>query len=511
MNWNNSANNSLSITLARNNGYNILAQVIVIVLAIWAIPILVHGLGGERFGVLAILWAFVGYFSLLDLGISRANTKFLAEAIALGDNTISSKIVWTSLTLSAGFGLISMFAIIAMTPFLVSDVFKIAPEFYKEVTWSFSIAAVSIPFMLILGTIKGIQMAFQRFDMVNGFQGVMGVVQWVGSVILVMYGLGLKEIILLTLVLRIVLSAWAFSLLPKLIPSIYHSIRLWDKQIVRKLLSFGGWVSVSQIVGPVIVYLDRVLIGAFLSMTAVAYYSVPQEGLMRVLFIPASLSATLFPVFSGQAVLPDDRSRMTGLYFRSIKYLILIMLPLTMGAIVYAHDILRLWVGLEYSKESTLVFQILAGTLVFNSIAQVSTTVLHAFNRPDLTAKIHIAELLLMVLMNIILIPLIGIVGAAITFSLRVFIDMILLFFVARRYASTPYFGKHHRYSRRILGFDVILLVVFSVAVYSIEMVMIKFILTGVFAIIYVVWVWFYYLDHTDKHFLNQLKTRIVG
>jgi O-antigen/teichoic acid export membrane protein len=353
-------------------------------------------------------------------------------------------------------------------------------------------------------------MAFQRFDMVNGFQGVLGVVQWAGSVILVMYGLGLKEIILLTLVLRIVLAAGAFSLLPKLIPSIYNSVRLWDAQIVRRLLGFGGWVSVSQIVSPVIVYLDRFLIGTFLSMTAVAYYSVPQEALMRVLFIPTSLSATLFPVFSGRSVLPDDRNKTADLYFRSVKYLILIMLPLTTGIIVYAHEILHLWVGSVYSKESTLVFQILASALVFNSIAQVSTTVLHASNRPDLTAKFHLAELPLMVLMNIILIPLLGIVGSAIAWSLRIFIDMMLLFFVARKYAGAPYFGKSYRYPRRILGFDVILLVVFSATIYFIEMTVIKFILTGVFAIVYMFWIWFYSFDQTDKHFIKQLKTIIM-
>jgi len=430
--------NPVSSGLFRNTGYNLLTQGFLVIIAIWAIPILVHKLGDERFGILVLLWALVGYFSFLDLGISRANTKFLSEAITLGDRNLSARIVWTSLIFSAGFGIISMVIILLGTPFLLLTVFKVTPLLYEETSQAFLYAALSIPFMLIFGTIKGVQMAFLRFDLMNTLQGGMSVIQWAGSVGLVWFGMGLKEIILLTFVLRMLSAIISFSLLPLQIPSFFKNINLWDKSIILKLLGFGGWVSVSQLVSPLFMYLDKILIGAFLTLTAVAYYSVPQEVFSRLLIIPMSLSIVLFPIFSGQTVLEENLKKVRDLYFRSVKYLVLLILPITFFAIIYAQNILLVWVGAEYSKESSLVFQIIACGFFFNSLAQIPSTILHAFSRPDLTAKFHLIELPLMVLLNIILIPWIGIIGAGIAWSIRVALDALFLFFFASKYVGVP-------------------------------------------------------------------------
>jgi O-antigen/teichoic acid export membrane protein len=502
---------SVPTILVRNTGYNLLSQGILIALAIWGIPFLVHGLGGERFGLLTLLWALVGYFSLLDLGISRAITKFLSESIALGNMNLSSRIIWISLTLSAALGLISALLIVVMTPYLLFDVFKIGPAYYKDAAQSFFLAAVSIPFMLTYGTMKGIQMAFQRFDMVNWFQGGAGSIQWVGSVILVWYGLGLKEIIFLTLILRMTSVFVAFVFLPQLNPKIFSEVTLWDKEVIHRLLGFGGWVTISQIVSPVFMYLDRILIATFLTLTAVAYYSVPQEAISRLLIIPASFSMALFPVFSGQAVMFENHEKVVKLYFRSVKYMSLIIMPIAVGIIVYARKILLLWVGMEYSAESTLVFQIVACGLIFNSIAQVPTTVLHAFNRPDLTAKIHLIELPFMILMNVILIPWIGILGAAITWSIRVLADMVLLFFATHRNTGISFMGEVKGSFSHTLGFDIIGLLIFSIMIFLVENAFLKIILLVILIVMYVSWVWFRSFDQVDRNFFIHLRSRILG
>jgi O-antigen/teichoic acid export membrane protein len=95
--------NSIDLTsgwlLARNTMLNLLSEVLPFLVAIFAIPMLVRGLGIDRYGVLTLSMMVVGYFGLFDLGLGRAATKFIAEAAASGDNSKIPALFWTSLYL----------------------------------------------------------------------------------------------------------------------------------------------------------------------------------------------------------------------------------------------------------------------------------------------------------------------------------------------------------------------------------------------------------------------------
>ena len=237
---------SRSFILFKNSSYNFLSQGLIIILSLWAIPILVHGMGNEKFGLLALLWSIVGYFSLLDFGISRATTKFLSEAIAHQDKKLSLKIIWISLLIVSLAGLVSLFVFIGITPYLLLYLFKVSPSLYAEANSAFVYSALSIPFMLVFGIVKGIQMAYERFDLVNVYQGLSGIIQWIGSVILIWLGYGLKEVMMLTLFSRIFITMISFYPLPKIVDGfIYHNIH-WDRQVIRRLFYFGGWLTIVQ-------------------------------------------------------------------------------------------------------------------------------------------------------------------------------------------------------------------------------------------------------------------------
>ena len=261
---------SRSFVLFKNSSYNVLSQGLIIILSLWAIPILVHGMGNERFGLLAILWSIVGYFSLLDFGISRATTKFLSEAIAHQDKKHSLKIIGVSLLIVSIVGLVSLFIFIGITPYLLSHLFKVSPLLYDEAKSAFVYSALSIPFMLIFGIIKGIQVAYERFDLMNIYQGLSGIIQWVGSVLLIWLGFGLKEVMMLTLFSRILITITSFLPLPKMVDAPFYRTVQWDHQVFRKLFYFGGWLTIVQILNPLLVYFDRVLIGHYLNLSAVA-------------------------------------------------------------------------------------------------------------------------------------------------------------------------------------------------------------------------------------------------
>jgi O-antigen/teichoic acid export membrane protein len=94
--------------------------------------------------------------------------------------------------------------------------------------------------------------------------------------------------------------------------------------------------------------------------------------------------------------------------------------------------------GPAFAEESTLVLQILAVGVLINSLAHTPYSLVQVLGRPDLTAKFHLAELPLHVLLSWWLISLWGTTGAALAWSIRVAVDALLLFVASYHLASLP-------------------------------------------------------------------------
>jgi len=205
----------------------------------------------------------------------------------------------------------------------------------------------------------------------------------------------------------------------------------WHRAAVGPLLRFGGWMTVTNVVSPLMVTLDRFLIGALVSMTAVAYYATPYEVVTKLWLIPAALVPVMFPAFS--ANFEHDRGRTGVLYRRCVKYIFLALFPLVLVAVGLARSGLTLWVGADFAQHSFRVLQWLAVGVLFNSLAQVPFALVQGVGRPDMTAKLHMAELPFYLMVSWWLISSYGVEGAAIAWTVRVGVDALILFVMAKR------------------------------------------------------------------------------
>ncbi|MEW8521553.1 MAG: oligosaccharide flippase family protein [Candidatus Thiodiazotropha endolucinida] len=105
--------------LAKNVVWNLLSIVVPFLVAIITIPILIDGIGKDRFGLLAISWMFVGYFSLFDFGLGRALTVLVAKCLGEHQHHKIPGLVWTAMILMTILGVIGFVVIFWLTPWLV--------------------------------------------------------------------------------------------------------------------------------------------------------------------------------------------------------------------------------------------------------------------------------------------------------------------------------------------------------------------------------------------------------
>jgi O-antigen/teichoic acid export membrane protein len=185
-------------------------------------------------------------------------------------------------------------------------------------------------------------------------------------------------------------------------------------------------MTVSTIVGPFMVYLDRFVIGAVASMSVVAYYTTPYALVSRLWVLPLSLIGVLFPIFSRTFL--ADREHASALLFKGIRYVSLMLFPPVLVIVALAREGLGVWLGPAFAEHSATVLQCLAAAVFFNSLAQVAFSLVQAAGRADLTARLHLVELPLYLAALWAMIASYGVVGAAIAWAARVIVDTIVLF-----------------------------------------------------------------------------------
>lgn len=418
--------------LARNATINLIGQGIPLFVAFFSIPPLMRGLGIDRFGVLTLTWMVIGYFSLFDLGLSRATTKFVAEMLGKGETEALPPLVWTSFVVHLVLGLGACLVLSLLTPFLVETALKIPATMRYEAKGIFFILSGALPVVLASTVLRGVVEAGQRFDLINMVQIPAGAAMFLLPLAGMYLGFGLAGIVSLLIAARIG-TAIAFALLCRnIFPSLRNGFS-FDARLIRPLFSFGSWLTISNVVGPLLLYLDRFMIGSIISVAAVTYYTAPYEIIIRLMVFPTSLVMVLFPAFSSLGT--TSRDTVIRLYTRSMKYLVLLMGPLVLTMILFAETLLRLWLGVEFAQKSTLVLQILAFGMLLTP-AQISVSLIHGLGRPDITAKFYLVELVLYIPIVWFLAARMGIAGAALAWTMRAALDTVLVIYASGRICS---------------------------------------------------------------------------
>lgn len=418
-----------SRVLIRSTFWNLLGQMAPLIAAIFAIPLLIKSLGTDRFGVLSLVWIMIGYFNIFDFGLGRALTKIVAEKLGTGDEDQIPSLVWTALFLMVAMGCFGAAVLSGMAGFIVRDVLSIPTELQSETIKATYVLAAGVPFVVARAGLAGVLQAQQRFDLVNIIQIPMGIYMFMSPLAILPFSNSLYYVTLVLVIGRVVTTFWNLMQCFHTLPSLRKTVRI-SRSAMKSLLSFGGWMTVSNIISPLMVQLDRFLIGALVSVAAVAYYATPYEMITKLWLIPTAIVGTLFPAFAMSFV--QDPKRTSLLFNRGVKYIFLSLFPVTVIVITFSYEGIKLWLGAEFAENSSLVLQLLAIGVLVNSLAQVPFVLIQGIGRPNITAKLHVIELPIYLIAVWWMISAYGIKGAAIAWGVRCTLDAFLLFVIVR-------------------------------------------------------------------------------
>ena len=421
--------NSTFSNLVRYSAWNFIALILPLLVGLVTIPYLLQQIGIERFGVLTIMWAIIGYFSLFDFGISKALTKKLAEGRANEDLQIQRKVFWTAIQLMFGLGILGWLVLMLLLLGLDNVLIKVSADIKDEVDKANLLIAFSIPLVVVSAGLRGSLEAYEKFRASNILRLILGV--WMFLAPAIGSGLGYTSLTQMALILIVgrgiaAIASWFM---------VAHAMSglgrpLFAKELVSPLFSFGAWITISGIVSPLMVYMDRFLIGATVSAASVAYYATPQDVATKLLFLPIAINAALLPVISKQLAIPiNERADVEGLLIKSVWMGLICIAPFCAAMLMFPSELLTLWLGKDFAVQGSLVTQLFGIGVLTNAIGIVLISFLYASGQPSRVAKLHLVELPLYLIALYFALKEFGFVGAASVWILRVILDTAFLWY----------------------------------------------------------------------------------
>jgi O-antigen/teichoic acid export membrane protein len=430
----------MTTKVVKGSLWTLLSQIVPLVATLVSTPITIRLLGNEGYGVLILIGLIPMYISFADLGMSVASTRFGSAAYGSGDREGESSVVWTAAAIA-----------FCSTVFIVAPIFMFAGDVVRAMNVPAELAyegMVALRFALVafvVGVLGNIfntpQLARLRMDFNALIGGGSRVLLSIATPIALLLGGGLIGativgllITVLTLLAHFIVSARLLSELRR--PTI-------SRVVILPIIKFGLGLFISGIAVALIVNLEKIMLPRLVSVEALAFYSVAFTFANMTSMFGISMVQTLVPAFS-QLTTSDRSQEFNALFARGVRLNLMWVPMAVMFLFVIAGPFFEVWAGEDFGRYSTVPFYILLGGLLFNLVAYVPYSAVTAFGRSDVLAKLYWAELLLFTGITFLLISRFGIIGAALSWSLRVIADAIAVIWLCKRFAMVTFpFTRH--------------------------------------------------------------------
>lgn len=396
--------------------------------ALIAVPVLLNGLGPDRFGVVGLAWTLVTVVGVFDLGFGRAMTRAVSVRIGRGEGHRIGALVGTATAITAALGVALAGGLHLAAPTIVYRVLEVPGWLQGEAVDALRVIALATPAVLVSNCLRGVLEARQHFAALNALRAGLGTALLLGPLLALRYSPTLVPVMWAIVAVRWLGVVGFAAGARRGAPGAWGV----DRGDAVSLARIGGWMTVSTATASLMIYADRFAIGGLLSMAAVAYYVAPFEIVSRLSVVPTAVMGVLFPAYS--QLLAAGSTEVRVVYHRTLGAIGLMLAPPVLVIVVFSRPLLELWLGPEVAGHSAAVASILAVAALAHGLLQPSFQLLQAAGRPDVPALFQLFEAPIYIGYLVLLTLQLGIVGAALAWLIRVTISLVVQSWLANRF-----------------------------------------------------------------------------
>jgi O-antigen/teichoic acid export membrane protein len=407
---------------AKNVGLVSIANIISTLKGFILLPILTKALGAELYGTWALILVTISLLApLCTLELGFAIVRFLGaekdkEKISKG---FSSIFIATSLIALATSILLFVFS----KSLAIAIFGSIDATFYIQISAS----------LIFLAAIDQIMLDyFRAFQQMERYAGI-SILQTIGELLLTAYlvlsGFGLFGVIISLLIVRFIVSARVFLWITSQIKIVTPSF-----SVVKHYLPFSLPILPTALCYWLINLGDRYVIGYFMDAHAVGVYSASYALGALLAFFYAPIPIALFPVITNLYKNNNIRELKTHLKY-SLKFFLMFAIPSFFGLSILSKSLLTTLTTSEFIGGYMIISIVALATILF-CCGDITQLILMLFKKTKTVGLIYGASASVNVVMNIILVPLLGIIGAAIATLITFIIHPLILANISFKYLS---------------------------------------------------------------------------
>ncbi|HYM79480.1 MAG TPA: oligosaccharide flippase family protein [Candidatus Dormibacteraeota bacterium] len=412
--------------ILKNIGSGLIAQAWSGLLGLVVLPILVRGLGVERYGLLALSLAVIGFAAVADLGVGRAASKYLAEDFERNETSRTQQHISSALTICSIMGIAGTLLLAATAPFLVEHILRVPRNLAQEarvVLWATSLGLLPVLWRISLdGALSG----HHRIAELSVGNVLANTLKAGLSIAAVMTGRSIVGVVIANVGVSYLhaLGLWLYT---RRYFAGRVKIRLgWDTQIARELVRLGLLTSASSfLAGILLFYFDRFVIAVFLPLATLGYYSTAFDITSKQCYISNPIGQAFFPVFSGKS--KAGAADFEKHYFQATKIQAVGLTGLAGMLIVLARPLLTYWISPEIARNSSTVMVVLTLGMLLSSYANLPyIAILVGSESPDVCPKIFGAAFAVHVLFSLVFVKVAGVLGVAVSLLLAFAVAFLL-------------------------------------------------------------------------------------
>ena len=401
---------SLKLLALKNVLSNWAGLAINIAVGFFLSPFILHHLGDEAFGLWVLIFSLTGYYGIFDFGIRSSLIRYVSKYRATQEHEQLARVVNTSLFLYTCTGLFLILPTVVCQIY-VDRIFHIQPSFLRDARILVAIVGYSLSIGFPLGISGGILEGLQKFYLINGTNITATLLRAVLIVYVLLHGFGLLSVALITVTLPLLASAVRFVMTHRLL-AVPYGWRYVDRISFREVANYGS-VTFMIIVALQLRYrTDAVIIGSFLSATAITYFSIGSRLVDYATQVVSSL-ANIFTPMSSHFHATGTHAQLRTIFISGNRACALAMFPMTVILVVMGKSIIEAWVGPRYVSSYVVLLILLIPAALYESQAS-SNRLLFGMSLHKPLAYVVLMEGIANVILSVTLVRPFGIIGDAI-------------------------------------------------------------------------------------------------
>jgi O-antigen/teichoic acid export membrane protein len=398
--------------IARNVLFNWFGTIASMAVGFFLSPFILHRLGDVAYGVWVLAISVVAYLGFLDFGMQTSVLRFVSKGHTQQDHQAASEALsaalWVRLQISA-LALLLSAGLAVVFPY----VFKVPAALASDARKAILLIGVTTAVTMSVGVMGSVISALNRYDLQNYVSLAQTAVRVIGVVTVLRSGHGIVAIAACELIAAVVGNLLQVLIARKLYPELRIQLRRPKSETLKKIWSYSSYVFLTTIAVQLVYQTDNLVVGAFVSTTAVTFYAIANSLCRYAGQVVGSMVNTFTPAASTYEA-AGDTAGLLMLYKTGTRAMILVSLPMTLTLIIRGSSFIGLWMGPQYAHSSGVVLVILSIALFFAYVNRPAGAIAYGMEKHKAQALWAICEGVANLTLSVILARRYGIYGVAI-------------------------------------------------------------------------------------------------